>query len=740
MTSASRPSTGTDSPSTPHSDHEAAEGILAQASLRPKTVPDDDPYLWLEEVEGDDALAWVRKRNDERAAELTEGDQYTSRQTRIRTILDSDDRIPYVTARGDHLYNFWRDSAHPQGLWRRTTWESYRGAGSQADIEWETLLDLDALSEAEDQRWVWHGAHALPERSEPGGRPTYHRVLIDLSPGGSDSDITREFDLDSLEFVEGGFHRPQSKGGMAWIDRDSVFIYTDFGEGTLTTSGYPRIAKRLRRGQELEAASTVYEGTAGDMYIAAGHDHTPGFERSFVSRTIDFYTSELYLVGAGDTLTLIDVPRSANAGLQRDWLVLRLRDDWNVTSPATESEHNYGAGSLLTIDFPRFLAGFRDFTVLFEPTASTSLAASTWTKDYLVLNVLEDVKNRLVFWRPDSTTGTWEQVDRDLAAIPELASIHVAAVDSDESNDVWVQIDGFLNPPSLALADIDTGESEAIRSTPEFFNTDGLQVSQGFTTSADGTPIPYFLVAGENAPTDGTSPTLLYAYGGFEISLTPFYAPTLGAAWLEAGGTYVLANIRGGGEYGPAWHQAALKQNRNRCYEDLAAVARDLFDRGITTPAHLGVQGGSNGGLMAGNMYTQYPELFAAVVIQVPLLDMKRYSHLLAGASWIAEYGDPDTDEWEFIQTFSPYHLYRNDAEYPPVLITTSTKDDRVHPGHARKFAARLLADDRDVTYYENIEGGHGGAANNEQAAHMQALAYAFLATRLGLDTPGNAH
>ena len=677
---------------------------------------DADPRLWLEDVEGDDALAWVRERNAQTTSTLAATEEFTSTQAALRGVLDSDAKIPDVSKIGDHLYNFWKDSTHVRGLWRRTTLESYR----TDEPEWETVLDVDALGEAEGESWVWHGASIL--------RPAYRKALVSLSRGGSDADVTREFDLATKEFVapeDGGFYRPESKGDLAWVDDDTVYVFTDTGEGSMTSSGYPRVARRWHRGTPLESATVLYEGRTDDMYISAFRSHTPGFVRDFVARSLAFYSNELYVLAADDSLTKIDVPDSAEVGFRREWLLVELRDDWTVGGTT------FTSGSLLVTGFDDFLAGGRDFTVLFEPDESTSLAGATWTQHHLVLNVLADVKNRLhVLTPPADGAGPWER--SEMLGAPKIGTVAVRAVDVDASDDVWLVATDYLTPTTLSIATVGQ-EPELLKSMPVFFDADGLTVEQHFATSDDGTKVPYFLVRRADLALDGTAPTLLYGYGGFEISLTPGYSGGLGRAWLEQGGVYAVANIRGGGEYGPRWHQLALQENRHRAYEDFSSVAKDLVTRGITSRAHLGVQGGSNGGLLTGNMLTQYPELFGAVVIQVPLLDMKRYSHLLAGASWMAEYGDPDDPaQWEFIQTFSPYHLFDADREYPPVLFTTSTRDDRVHPGHARKLAAAMIEAGKDVTYYENIEGGHGGAANNEQASFMQALAYRFLWERLG--------
>lgn len=695
-----------------------------------------DPYLWLEDVLGDDALSWVRQRNAHTALVLESTPEFAATQARVLEVLDSVDKIPDVARLGEHYYNFWRDGRRPRGVWRRTTPESYR----TSEPQWETVLDIDALAQAEGESWVWHGASALrPAEGEP-----WQRALVTLSRGGSDADETREFDLVDRRFIpasEGGFHRPEAKGGLAWIDADTVYVYTDFGPGSLTASGYPRMVKRWDRGTALASARTVYEGSTDDMYISAWRSRTPGFERDFVQRSKAFYSAEQYLVkDAGDPqerLVRIDVPDSAEIGVHREWLLIELRDEWAVNGVT------YRAGSLLAAPFEEFLAGNTALTVLVEPTATASLAGATWTRHHLVVTLLDDVKSRLhVLTPPSGAQAGAPWIRSELPGLPQIGTIGARAVDPVDSDDLWLTVTGYLTPTTLSYLALDAlaghaggqvREPEQLKTNPEFFDATGLVVNQHFVTSPDGTRVPYVVVHRADLPLDGTTPTLLYGYGGFEISLTPAYSGGLGRAWLADGGAYVVANIRGGGEYGPAWHQAALREHRHRAYEDMAAVARDLVSRGLTSPAHLGMEGRSNGGLLAGNMLTQYPELFGAIIVGVPLLDMRRYTKLLAGASWAAEYGDPDDPEqWEYIKGFSPYHLFDAARDYPPVLFTTSTKDDRVHPGHARKLAAAMLAAGKDVTYYENIEGGHGGAATNDQAAHMAAVHYRFLWERLG--------
>ena len=692
-----------------------AIGLAAGAAHANEEAKVSDPYQWLEGVEDQKALAWVKAQNAKAEQELASTPEFKQLEADLLAIYDSDEKIPGVYKQGDWYYNFWRDKQNPRGLWRRTTLEEYRKPRPQ----WEVLIDLDALNKAEGENWVWHGANCL--------RPDYRRCLVALSRGGADADVTREFDLETRNWVAGGFFRDEAKGALSWIDRDTVYVYTDFGPGTMTESGYPRVVKEWKRGTPLSSATVVYEGRADDMYIAAVRDHTPGFERDFVSRTLAFYNDELYLRQADGQLAKIDAPNSANKGVHKQWLTLELREPWDVGGLT------YQAGSLLAAKFDDFMAGKREFEVLFEPTETSSLAGSAWTRNHLVLNVLEDVKNRLSVLTPGE--DSWSR--RPLGGVPEFGTIGASAVDSDESDALWLTVTDYLTPTTLMLGD--AGEAapapEVLKTMPTFFDASRHVVEQHFATSKDGTRVPYFLVRPKDLVDDGSNPTLLYGYGGFEISLTPGYSGGVGKGWLEKGGVYAVANIRGGGEYGPRWHQAALKANRHKAYEDFAAVARDMIDRGITSPKHLGIRGGSNGGLLTGNMLTQYPELFGAVVIQVPLLDMRRYNKLLAGASWMAEYGNPDVaEEWEYIRGFSPYHLFDPSKEYPPTILLTSTRDDRVHPGHARKMFARMSEAGKDVRYYENIEGGHGGAADNRQAAHMDALYLTFLWQQLGRD------
>ena len=669
-----------------------------------------DPYPWLEEVLGEKALAWARARNAESAAALESDPGFAALEQRLLSIYDSKERIPYVQKLGRWYYNYWRDGTNPRGLWRRTTLESYR----TAQPAWETVVDLDALSTAEKENWVWHEADCL--------KPLYRRCLVSLSRGGADATVVREFDLDARAFVAGGFTLPEAKSNVAWLDADTLYVGTDFGKGSLTDSGYPRLVKRWRRGTPLAAAELVQEGQASDVSISGWRDQTPGFERDFVRRSMTFFTNELYLLRGGQPVRL-DKPDSADASVHREWLFITLRDDWTVGG------RTWPSGALLAIRFERFLAGERRFDLLFEPNPRKSLDSFAPTLHHVVVNELDEVRNRLYVLTPGETG--WRR--ESLKGAPELQTVGVSPIDPDDRDDFFMTVTGYTTPTSLLLGTPGSPTPQLLKQLPALFDARGLTVSQHEAISADGTRIPYFQVSRPGLKLDGGNPTLLYGYGGFEISMVPSYSASVGAAWLERGGVYVVANIRGGGEFGPRWHQAALKEKRPRAYEDFAAVAEDLLRRKVTSVPRLGIVGGSNGGLLTGNMLVRRPDLFGAVVCAVPLLDMRRYHLLLAGASWMGEYGNPDDPaEWAFIEGFSPYHQVKPGTRYPPTLFTTSTRDDRVHPGHARKMMARLLESKQPVLYYENIEGGHGGAANNKQSAHMWGLIYTFLWQRLG--------
>lgn len=732
----------------PAPDNETAQGT----AVAPEPV---DENIWLEDIHGEEQLAWVREQNA-RTEDLLDDADYAALEAGILEVLDSTDRIAMVNKRGGHYYNFWKDQQNPKGLWRRTTWESYLSDAP----EWDVLLDVDALAAAEGQEWVFHGANFLrPAEGEP------HRIaIIALSPDGGDANRHREFDVETRTFVDpaaGGFDLSTAKGNVSWLDADTLLVATTADGLPKTSSSYARTGVKLRRGQSLAEAERIFEIPEDHMMALVAHDSTPGFERTFAVDWIDFFNRTTSVL-RDDAWLAIDVPTDVNLSSHREWLMFRPRQDWTVNGTT------YPAGSLLAADFEGYLSGARDFTVLFTPDEHTSLQSWSWTRDYLLLNLLHDVSSEIRVLDParKDSTGGWASTLLD--ACPPLHDVNAYAVDDedeaetdDAGNDYWLIATGFTTPTTLMRGTLSPGTAgytldaghdggvtsthAVVKSSPSFFNEADYEVQQHFATSADGTRIPYFQVASKDLDLDGENPTQLSGYGGFEVSRTPAYSGAIGRAWLERrsesivsdggsaphsrGGVYVVANIRGGGEYGPAWHRAALQANRHRAFEDFAAVARHLISRGVTSPRRLGCVGGSNGGLLVGNMLTQYPELFGAISCGVPLLDMRRYTKLSAGYSWIAEYGDPDVPEqWEYIRTFSPYHLLHDGVDYPETFIWTATSDDRVGPVQARKMAARMQAMGiPNVWFHEALEGGHAGASDNRQAASLQARSQHFL-------------
>jgi prolyl oligopeptidase len=663
---------------------------------------DKDPYLWLEEVEGKKALKWVKERSAKDTAELEAVPEFTAIHEQLLEIFNSTDRIPYPRVRGAWIYNFWQDKDHVRGIWRRTFLDQYL-TDSPA---WETVLDLDALAEAEGENWVWKGATGLP--------PDYTHFMVRLSRGGGDAVVIREFNSSSKTFVEDGFYVPEAKSRVNWRDENTLWIGTDFGEGSLTNSGYPRLVKAWKRGTPLENAKKIFEGSVDDVSVGAYSMHTPEGRYDLVYRTPEFFRGMNYLI-LGKRLVKLDFPDDADLqGIFKEQMLISLRTDWTV------GETTYPQDALLAISVDKFLAGERDFSILFQPEERIALGYVASTKNYLLVATLDNVRSKLYKHTFTGTDWTREEI-----TLPGMGSVNLAGA-SDVDDTFYISYTDFLTPSSLFIVR-EGKEPHRIKSTPEYFNADGMKVDQYEATSKDGTKIPYFIFMPKDFQANTTYPTMLYGYGGFEISLRPRYSGAIGSGWVERGGVYVLANIRGGGEFGPKWHQAAMKEKHQNAFDDFIAVAEDLIDRKITTPEHLGIVGGSNGGLLVGACFIQRPELYNAVVCQVPLLDMKRYNKLLAGASWMAEYGNPDTDDWEFMKAWSPYQNLDKNHDYPKVFFYTSTRDDRVHPGHARKMVRKMTDMKKPVYYYENTEGGHGVAANLKQRAYMWALTYAYL-------------
>ena len=662
----------------------------------------DDPYLWLEEVEDEKALKWVETRSAADTAELEAVPVFGEIHEKTLEIYNSSDRIPGVGIRGAWLYNFWRDADHVRGIWRRTFLDEYM----KDEPSWETVLDLDALAEAEDENWVWKGSTCLP--------PEYRHCMVTLSRGGSDAAVRREFDAVAKSFVKDGFIVPEAKAQVSWKDKDTLWIGTDFGEGSLTTSGYPRIAKQWKRGTLMDEAVTVYEGSVDDVASGAYSDHTADGRYDLVQRTPAFYRGTSYLILDGRLIKL-DFPEDADLyGFFKDQMGLALRSDWEVAG------NTYPAGALLAIDLNEFLAGGRDFDVLFEPEERVSFGGLGTTKNHVLYTTLDNVRGRL--YRLTPTEDGWAREEIDL---PGLGTVGIGST-SDVDDSFFFYYTDFLTPSSLYFVP-DGGEPRIVKNSPSWFDPEGMSVDQYEVASADGVMIPYFVVKPAGFEADGKNPTALYGYGGFENSMLPSYLGSKGPSWVSRGGVYVLANIRGGGEFGPSWHKAAVKENHQRNFDDFTAVAEDLIARKITSPEHLGIWGGSQGGLLVGGSFVQRPELFNAVVCEVPLLDMKRYNKLLAGASWMAEYGNPDTDDWDYIKTWSPYQNLDPEKDYPEVFFWTTTRDDRVHPGHARKMVAKMTDMGKKVYYYENTEGGHASGANLNQRAYTGALIYSYL-------------
>jgi prolyl oligopeptidase len=668
-----------------------------------------DPYLWLEEVDGARALDFARAASTRTLSELKERAEFLKIRDEVREVLDSLDRIAQVAVHGDHLYNFWQDRANPRGLWRRTTWSEYR----KPQPVWETVLDVDALARDEKENWVWKNAQCLPPRAD--------RCLISLSRGGGDAIVVREFDLAKRQFVAEGFVLAEAKSDVEWRDHDTIYVGTDFGPGSLTDSGYPRIVKRWSRGTPLTQAVTVFEGQKTDVGVGAWVDHEVRDGLTQISegvhRAIAFYNSETFVLRDGAPVRLA-LPNDSAAQIVGSRLIVRLRSAWNTGG------RSYPAGALIVTSVREFLEGARAFDVLFEPTGRTALQNWSPTHNAIVLDVLDNVRSRVWVLTP-APTG-WRR--REIT-LPSLGAANARPVDRYTSDQVFVTYQDFLMPPTLFIGDAGA-PLEKLKSMPAFFDASRMTVQQFEATSRDSTRVPYFVIGRSGVK---NAPTMLYGYGGFENALEPFYSGALGRAWLARGGVLVIANIRGGGEFGPAWHQAALKEKRQNAFDDFIAIGEDLVRRGIAQPKQIGIRGGSNGGLLVGAALTQRPELFGAAVAQVPLLDMRRYNKLLAGASWMAEYGDPDVPEqWAYIAKYSPYQNVRKEVRYPPTLFVTSTRDDRVHPAHARKMFARMQEQGHDAWYYENIEGGHGAASNNEQRALMAAIEYTFLWKHLG--------
>jgi len=688
--------------------------LAEDATRRPPIL--DDPFLWLEEVEGKRALEWVEQRNSESLAELQADPRYERFFAQAEALLNAKDRIPYGSIRGPHIYNFWRDAGHVRGIVRRTSLESYR----TAEPEWETVLDVDALAKAENENWVYKGIDWLA--------PGYERCLVKLSRGGTDASVHREFDTLAKRFVEGGFELPEAKSDVAWLDRDTLLVGTNWGEGTLTESGYPRVAKRWKRGTPLAKAETIFEGRHEDISISPRVMDSGEEMLAMIAQSLTFYTGAYHLIGGDGKLQRLPLPESVDlAGFYSGRILFTLRDAWEVAG------RTFPQGALLAIDVAavRATGELPRIETIYTPDDRTSIEGVTVSRSGLYVSLLQNVKGRILRFGVDAKSGEWSA---EPLPLPDNGTVSLSAANP-HSETVLVNYEDHITPDRLSEYDAGANALTLLKSLPARFRADDLQVSQHVARSADGEAVPYFVIHRKGLKLDGSTPTILYGYGGFEISLKPSYSATIGKLWLERGGAYAVANIRGGGEFGPRWHKAALKTNRQRAYDDFIAVAEDLAKRGITSPKRLGISGGSNGGLLVGAIFTQRPDLMNAVVCRVPLLDMLRYTKLLAGASWAAEYGDPEDSVMRAaILKYSPYQNIFPGRKYPKVFIETSTKDDRVHPGHARKMVARMREQGHPVLYFENTEGGHAAGANLKQHARRYALEYVYFSRQLGLE------
>ncbi len=672
------------------------------------TAHAQDPFQYLEEVDGTKALEFVNQQNQLSFEILSKRPEYDQVYNKSLEIYNSKDRIEIPTVYAKYIYNFWQDPQHIRGIWRRTSANKY----ISGKPDWETILDLDEMQKKDSIKWVFKGATGL--------FPDYNRFMINLSKGGGDAVIIREFDVNTRQFISDGFSLAESKGNVSYIDKDLLIVATDFGNGSMTSSGYPSKIKLWKRGTLLENSPFIFEGDVKDVGVWQGVWRDEQQIIPVIIRRTTFYTGE-YHVLQNNKLIKLDLPSDIEISeLLNNQLTMTVITDWKVNGTV------YKQGSLISMNFSDLLQGKKTIKLMYQPDKFSSITSVNRTKNNLLVNILNNVKNELFVY--SYLNNTWS---KKRVPAPDFGTISI--VSTDETSDAYYFLfTNFLKPSSLYLGNSSENRIKTLRSLPSFFDAEKFKVKQYMSTSADGNLIPYFVVSSKSVKLNGNNPTLLYAYGGFQISSLPAYSAVIGNAWLEKGGVYVLANIRGGGEFGPGWHQAGLKEKRQNVFNDFHSVAEDLIKRKFTSSKHLGIYGGSNGGLLVGVAFTQRPDLYNAVVCAVPLLDMQRYNKLLAGASWMGEYGDPDkTDEWAYIQKYSPYQNLKKGVKYPEVYFTTSTRDDRVHPGHARKMVAKMLDMGYPVYYYENTEGGHAGSSTNEQRAKSAALMYSYLWMKL---------
>ncbi|WP_407115595.1 prolyl oligopeptidase family serine peptidase [Bradyrhizobium sp. LMG 9283] len=674
------------------------------------SAPDDDPWLWLEEIEGRQALDFIERQNS-LTLQAFGGAAFARDRDILAAIYDRPDNIPYVGRRGDHLYNLWKDASNPRGLWRRTTLDEFRKTAPA----WETVLDIDQLAASEGEDWLLNWISSSP---------AHQRVILSLSRGGSDAVTLREFDIGTKSFVADGFVLSEAKGSVDWLDADTLMLSSAYGADMATTSGYARTIRLWRRGQPVEQAQVIFETTADRMRVYCGVDDTGSAPRAWIVDQVDFFNFAIWLRDSVGALTKLDLPTGIWMQAHGDWFAVKLRQPWTVAG------RTFAADSVLGISLSAFLAGHRDFTVLFEPGPRRALQGLFWTAGKLVLPILDELRPVHEVCTP-SPTG-WARTT--LRGLPAIGVVDVWRLDHHESQsngDLLANVQDPLTPPSLLLIERGVASPAVLKQAPRTFTADGLVVTQHEAISVDGERIPY-VQTGPAAET-GDAPVYMSAYGGFGASVKPYHNASLGKLWLERGGTTVQANLRGGGEFGTRWHDAGRLAGKKLSHDDFAAVAADLVRRGVTSAKRIAAQGGSNGGILITNMLVRYPERFGALFCTIPLIDMRRYTKLLAGASWIAEYGDPDkVEEWEWLKTYSAYHNVKAGQAYPPILIATTRRDDRVHPGHARKMAAKLQAMGYEAWFYEPAAGGHGYGKDNKERASFEVLGFRFLKEKIG--------
>jgi prolyl oligopeptidase len=675
------------------------------------SAPDDDPYLWLEEVEGARALEFVERQNGLTLQQFG-GAAFARDRDTLAAIYDRPDNIPYVSRSDGLLYNLWKDAGHPRGLWRRTSIDEFR----KADPTWETLLDIDRLAAAEGEDWLLNGSSSLP-----GAAP---QAILSLSHGGSDAVTLREFDLKTKRFVADGFVLPEAKSGAAWVDADTVLLSSALGDGMATTSGYARAVRLWKRGEPVENAAVVFETTPDRMSAYCDVDRTGPAPRVWFIDRQDFFNFDVWLGSETGARVKLDLPSDIWLQVHRDWFAVKLRSAWTVAGTT------HAPDTVLGMSLSAYLAGDRNFTVVFAPSSRRALQGFFWADGKLILSILDEL--RPVFEICTPASAGWSR--ESLSGLPDIGVVDVWRFDAHESEsngDLLANVQDPLTPASLMLMQRGLASPTVLKQAPRTFVADGLVVTQHEAISIDGERIPY-VQTGPVGET-GDAPVHMSAYGGFGLSVKPYYNSALGKLWLERGGTTVQANLRGGGEFGTRWHDAGRLAGKKLSHDDFAAVAADLVRRGVTQPKRIAAEGGSNGGILITNMLTRYPDRFGALFCTIPLIDMRRYTKLLAGASWIAEYGDPDKpEEWQWLKSYSAYHAARPGQDYPPILIATTRRDDRVHPGHARKMAAKLQAMGYEAWFYEPAAGGHGYGKDNKERAGFQVLGLRFLMDRIG--------